>query len=98
LLARLEGVPQSERTARFRCAIAIAEPGGEVHVVEGTIEGLVATAPRGSGGFGYDPVFYIPETGCTMAELAAEEKNRISHRARAGQEARRLLATFYGRP
>jgi XTP/dITP diphosphohydrolase len=66
-------------------------------VVEGTIDGFVAAAPKGSGGFGYDPVFYIPDADCTMAELPSEVKNRISHRARAGQEARRLLATLYGR-
>lgn len=85
LLAELEGVPPEKRTARFRCVIAVATPEGEVVTAEGTVEGFIADAPRGHHGFGYDPVFYLPERGCTMAELPPEEKNRISHRARAAQ-------------
>jgi XTP/dITP diphosphohydrolase len=92
LLHKLEGVPEAERTARFRCVIALAWPDGRTEVVEGTCEGAIAHAPRGSNGFGYDPVFLVPEFDCTMAELPAEIKNRISHRARAAQAARALLA------
>ncbi|MBC7240774.1 MAG: non-canonical purine NTP pyrophosphatase, partial [Chloroflexi bacterium] len=92
LLARLEGVPDRERTARFRCAIALVWPKGREEVVEGTCEGYIAQQPAGEHGFGYDPVFYVPEYRRTMAELAPEVKNRISHRARAAQKARSILA------
>ncbi|MBC7227683.1 MAG: RdgB/HAM1 family non-canonical purine NTP pyrophosphatase [Thermoflexales bacterium] len=91
LLARLDGIPWEERTARFRCVIAIATPEGDLYTAEGTCEGMVATAPAGTGGFGYDPVFYLPEFGCTMAQLPPETKNRISHRARAVEAARPIL-------
>jgi len=94
LLKRLKDVPEKERTARFRCVIAIAEPGGRVEVCAGESRGLITTAPRGEHGFGYDPVFYVPERGKTMAELAPEEKNRISHRARAAEKARQLLINW----
>ncbi len=92
LLHNLEGVPDAERTARFRCVIALAWPDGRTEVVQGTCEGRITHAPRGANGFGYDPVFYLPEFDRTMAELPAEVKNRISHRARAAQSARPLLA------
>ena len=92
LLRNLTGVPEAQRTARFRCAIALAWPDGRTAVVEGTCEGRIAESPRGEHGFGYDPVFLLPEHGCTMAELPPEVKNRISHRARAAQAARPLLA------
>ncbi|NLG28500.1 MAG: XTP/dITP diphosphatase [Chloroflexi bacterium] len=92
LLRNLAGVPEAQRTARFRCVIALAWPDGRTSLVEGTCEGRIAEAPRGKHGFGYDPVFYLPEYGCTMAELPPEVKNRISHRARAAQAARPLLA------
>ena len=91
LLAALAETPQEARTARFRCAIAVAQPGGDVAIAEGTCEGVIAFAPRGENGFGYDPVFYLPAYGQTMAELPAQVKNRISHRARALQAARPLL-------
>lgn len=91
LLARLDGVPWEQRTARFRCVIAIATPEGELYTAEGTCEGVIATTPAGTGGFGYDPVFYLPEFGCTMAQLPPEAKNRISHRARAVQAALPIL-------
>lgn len=91
LLARLQDIPVSQRTARFRCAIALAEPSGYTRVVEGTIEGVIAESPRGENGFGYDPIFLVPEAGMTTAEMAPEEKNRISHRGRAAEAARRLL-------
>lgn len=92
ILERLEGLPPAQRGARFRCVIAIAEPGTErVQLAEGSIEGVIAEEPRGEGGFGYDPIFYLPELGRTMAELSAAEKNAISHRARAAILARALL-------
>src|SRR5579883_3279837 len=94
ILARLQDVPVSQRTARFRCAIALAEPSGYTRVVEGTIEGLIAESPRGENGFGYDPIFLVPEYGKTTAEMAPEEKHRISHRGRAAEAARRLLENW----
>jgi XTP/dITP diphosphohydrolase len=87
VLHQLEGVPRPERTGRFRCVVAIATPEGQVATVEGAIEGVIAFDPQGEHGFGYDPIFFIPEFGCTMAQLAPETKNRISHRARAAQAA-----------
>src|SRR5262249_60661764 len=86
LLERLGDVPDERRTARFRCAIAIAEPAprGLYDVVEGTLEGRIAREPRGSGGFGYDPIFYVPEARQTVSEMRDEEKHRISQRVRAG--------------
>jgi XTP/dITP diphosphohydrolase len=97
ILARLQDVPVSQRTARFRCAIALAEPSGYTRVVEGTIEGLIAESPRGENGFGYDPIFLVPEYGQTTAEMAPEEKHRISHRGRAAEAARRLLENWPAR-
>ena len=96
LLRNLAGVPEKERTARFRCVVAVATPEGDVHTAEGRCEGLIGFEPRGRHGFGYDPVFYMPDRGQTMAELPPAVKNQISHRARAVQAAlpvlRRLLA------
>jgi len=83
LLARLRGVPPEGRRARYRCVVALASPGGRVLTAEGVCEGRIAMEPRGHYGFGYDPIFYLPEYGRTMAELRPEEKNRLSHRARA---------------
>jgi XTP/dITP diphosphohydrolase len=84
LLAHLRDVPVEQRTARFRCVVVIASPDGETtHSAEGVCEGRIAFEPVGRGGFGYDPVFFLPERNCTMAQLSQEEKNRISHRARA---------------
>ncbi|MDI6827052.1 MAG: XTP/dITP diphosphatase [Armatimonadota bacterium] len=91
VLRMMEGVPDEKRTARFRAAIAIARPDGCVVVVEGTCEGLIAHEPKGEYGFGYDPIFYLPDIGKTMAELTSEEKNKISHRAKAIQAAKLLL-------
>ncbi len=91
LLQRLAHVPASQRTARFRCAVAIATPDGRIEVAEGQREGEIAQAPRGTQGFGYDPIFYLPQYGRTMAELSPEEKNQISHRGRAARAARLLL-------
>lgn len=83
LLDLLSGVPPEQRTARFRCVIAIAVPDGWAYTADGTCEGVIAEEPRGSGGFGYDPLFYLPEYGKTFAELDLETKNKISHRGRA---------------
>jgi len=91
LLERMRDVPCEERGARFRCVIAVAEPEGQVYTAEGTCEGMIALAPRGGYGFGYDPIFYLPDQEKTMAQLAPEVKNRISHRARAAQDIRPIL-------
>lgn len=91
ILAQLKDVPVEQRTARFVCAITIAEPSGYYRTVEGVIEGVIADAPRGENGFGYDPIFFVPELGKTTAELPPEQKNHISHRGRAAQLAAALL-------
>ena len=92
LLERLRGVPPARRTARFRCVIALAGGGRAEKVVEGVAEGLIAESPRGSGGFGYDPVFFYPPLARTFGELSDEEKARVSHRGLALAAARRLLS------
>jgi XTP/dITP diphosphohydrolase len=94
ILERLKAFPMAQRTARFRCAIALAEPSGFVRIVEGAIEGVITDSPRGKYGFGYDPIFLVPELGKTTAELAPEQKNFISHRGRAAQLARVLLVNW----
>ncbi len=86
LLQNLTAVPWNERTARFRCVLVLAIPGGEVYTTEGTCEGMIAFEPAGDHGFGYDPIFYLPGQGKTMAQLPAGVKNHISHRARAVQQ------------
>jgi XTP/dITP diphosphohydrolase len=91
LLAKLKGVPETKRTACFRCVIAIATPAGKVTLFKGECRGLITTEPKGTHGHGYDPIFYVPELGKTMAELTLEEKNRVSHRARAAEQAREGL-------
>jgi XTP/dITP diphosphohydrolase len=91
LLRKLQDVPWEGRDARFRCVVVVARPDGTARTAEGVCEGVIAFAPRGTHGFGYDPVFYLPQCGCTMAELSAEVKNRISHRGRAVQRARAIL-------
>ena len=83
LLHLLETIPEEKRTARFRCALVIATPFGEEYLTEGAVEGRILTLRRGSDGFGYDPVFFIPEFARTMAELTLTEKNTVSHRAQA---------------
>ncbi|MDO4475082.1 MAG: RdgB/HAM1 family non-canonical purine NTP pyrophosphatase [Eubacteriales bacterium] len=80
LITRLEGVPDEKRTARFVCAIAAAFPDGSVEVVRGTMEGRIGYEIKGENGFGYDPIFYLPEYGCTSAQLSPEKKNELSHR------------------
>ncbi len=91
LLRELEGVPRERRRACFITVAAIARPSAKVEVVDGVLEGLIAEEPAGTQGFGYDPVFFVPEAGKTLAELTADEKNRISHRARALAKVRNLL-------
>jgi len=83
LIDRLVGVPDEKRSARFVCAIAAVFPDGTSSVVRATIEGRIGYEERGEGGFGYDPIFYVPEYGKSTAELSAEEKNAISHRGKA---------------
>ncbi|MCJ7426783.1 MAG: XTP/dITP diphosphatase [Dehalococcoidales bacterium] len=95
LLTKLEGVPREKRTARFRCVIAIATPEGEVELCSGECEGIIAFEPRGDRGFGYDPIFYLPELKKTMAELSPELKNKVSHRGRAAEKASQLLKEKY---
>jgi XTP/dITP diphosphohydrolase len=91
LLERMRDAPWEERRARFRCVIAVAEPEGGVWTTEGTCEGVITLAPKGEHGFGYDPIFYLPDQEQTMAQLAPEVKNRMSHRARAAQRIRPVL-------
>jgi XTP/dITP diphosphohydrolase len=95
LLAELAGMPR--RTARFRCVLAVAAPWGAEAIFEGVVEGLLTDAPRGGGGFGYDPIFFVPEIGRTFAEIPAAEKHRWSHRGRAMADARPRLREWLGR-
>lgn len=83
VLGEMDGVQDEKRTARFYCALAIAGPGFETVTVNGTCEGLILNERHGSGGFGYDPIFYVPSEGKTMAEMSADRKNELSHRAAA---------------
>lgn len=91
LLSKLDEADLGTWTARFRCVIAIAEPGRTTTLCSGSCEGRIVPEPRGENGFGYDPVFEFPEIGLTMAELSAERKNRVSHRAEAARKAARSL-------
>ena len=93
LIQRLEGVPDEERTARFVCVIAAVFPDGSVFETRATIEGRIGYEERGENGFGYDPIFYLPEYGMYSAELAPEEKNRISHRGKALEEMKKVILT-----
>jgi len=98
LLQELAGVPWPARTARFHCAIALAHPNGLLESTAGLCPGLIALQPAGAGGFGYDPVFFLPQFGRTMAQLPASIKNRISHRARAAHAARPILLHWASLP
>ena len=91
LLNRLDNVPWENRTARFRCVIALATPEGKVELCSGECSGFITFAPRGEHGFGYDPIFYVPELDKTMAELPLEQKNKISHRGQAARKAAQVL-------
>jgi XTP/dITP diphosphohydrolase len=95
LLERLQGVPDEQRTARFRCAIALVDPDGREFMVDGAVEGRIAHDMRGHGGFGYDPIFELPN-GKRMAELTPDEKNALSHRGVAGAKAARVVARGEG--
>lgn len=92
LIQRLEGVPDEKRTARFVCVIAAAFPDSTVKTTEGAIEGRIGYEEKGTNGFGYDPIFYVPEYGCTTAELSEEQKNKISHRGKALTAMKKILA------
>ncbi len=92
LLGEMNRVPLTGRRARFVCVITIAMPDGSLYSARGECEGVIAEEPKGGGGFGYDPIFYLPKYGLTMAEISLEEKNRISHRARALDRAAKILS------
>jgi XTP/dITP diphosphohydrolase len=94
LLDEMASIPKGKRQARFVCAMAVALPRGRMEVVEGECRGRVTSAPRGKRGFGYDPIFFVPQFGKTMGELEPEEKNRISHRGRALEKLKALLPEF----
>lgn len=91
LIDRLKGVPDEKRTARFVCAIAAALPDGSTEVVRGTMEGRIGYEIAGENGFGYDPIFYLPQLGCTSAELEPEKKNELSHRGEGLRKMRKVL-------
>ena len=94
LLQKLDGIPAALRTARYHCTLVVARDGEVVQVADGTVEGLILDAPRGTGGFGYDPLFYLPELGKTMAEIDLETKLSLSHRGKAMEELLRHLRNF----
>ena len=91
LIDRIEGVPDEKRTARFVCAIAAALPDGSTEVVRGTMEGRIGYEITGENGFGYDPIFYLPQFGCSSAELEPEKKNELSHRGEGLRKMRKVL-------
>ena len=91
LLAKMEAVPDGRRQARFRCVIALAAPDLAARTAEGTLEGVIAREPRGASGFGYDPIFDLPELGKRLAELSMEQKNEISHRGKAMASAKAII-------
>ena len=91
LVKRLEGVPMEQRTARFVCVIAAVFPDGRVETARGTIEGVIGYEERGENGFGYDPIFYVPELNCSTAELTPGQKNEISHRGKALRKMKEIL-------
>jgi XTP/dITP diphosphohydrolase len=94
LLDKMKDIPSEQRTAQFRCVIAVATPAGKVKLCEGKCDGIITFKPRGENGFGYDPIFYLPDRQLTMAELSMEEKNMISHRGKAAVKARQLLKNW----
>ena len=97
LLDKLEGIPDEERTARFVCAVAAAFPDGSVETVRGTIEGTIAKEMLGENGFGYDPIFYVPEYGCTTAQMDPDKKNELSHRGNALRAMHRIIEARFGK-
>lgn len=96
VLQKLKGVPDNERTARYYCALALAFPDGRTKTVNGTCEGVILYERRGNNGFGYDPIFYMSELDKTMAEITLEEKNQISHRAKAMRKLKDILPSLLG--
>jgi len=96
VLEELRGVPRDRRTARFVCVVAAADKGRVVFTAQGTVEGIIAESPRGSNGFGYDPVFFVPSLGKTFGQVPPETKNRLSHRASALAQARAKLLEYAG--
>lgn len=95
ILELMKDVPEERRTARFRCCVALVTP-FHSSVLEATCEGRIAFEPSGNGGFGYDPIFYLPELGCTMADLTAEQKHRVSHRGKVLRALGDMLETLDG--
>ncbi|MBE5899998.1 MAG: XTP/dITP diphosphatase [Lachnospiraceae bacterium] len=95
IIDKLEGVPKEKRTARFVCAIAAVLPSGKKISTRGTIEGMIGYEIKGENGFGYDPIFYVEELGCTTAEISPEEKNKVSHRGNALRAMRKELLSIY---
>ena len=98
LLERLKGVEKEKRTARFVCAIACAFPDDRTITTRGVMEGIIAHEIRGENGFGYDPIFYLPEFGCTSAEITPEQKNEVSHRGKALRAMRKELEGLFTKP
>jgi len=96
VLDKLANVPWPQRTARFRCVVAIATPERLVGTVHGTVEGFINYEPKGENGFGYDPIFFVPEFNQNLAQVSAEQKHSISHRGRAGRAAVPLIKTAFG--
>ena len=94
LLSLMKEVPAIKRTARFRCVMVLAMPGGQTRTEEGVVEGIITEEEQGKGGFGYDPVFYLPALQKTLAQLTLEEKNRVSHRAKALEKIRKILKSM----
>ncbi|MCU0914297.1 MAG: XTP/dITP diphosphatase [Planctomycetes bacterium] len=97
LLSLLDGVPRQKRTARFVCHLCLADPQRVLIEAQGTVEGVIATEPAGTGGFGYDPVFFVPQLGRTVAQLGDQEKNAVSHRGNAMRRLKPLLEELLGR-
>ncbi len=95
VLEKMADIPREKRTARFKCVVALASGSRVVGTAEGAVEGYITFAPKGTGGFGYDPIFFVPRFDRTMAELTAAEKNSISHRSRAARAAMPLLEQIY---
>ncbi len=95
LLAMMDGIPWDKRTAKFKCVIAIATPKGELKLCQGECHGIISLAVSGKNGFGYDPIFYLPELDKTMAELPLELKNQLSHRGQAARKARTILKQLH---
>lgn len=93
ILREMHGLPEEQRAARFQCCVALASPTGELQVFSATCEGRIAPEPSGAGGFGYDPIFWLPELGCTMADLTAEQKHAISHRGKVLAQVAEFLAS-----